>query len=137
MGPLILQLYIRERESGQLHAPVTLLLGKNHWYLLYKRLCGALSQSGCFGEGTDLSKLIHYFLSSSGNCLNYIKSHFCHSIQIIQWNLLNTVSSKICFPVPWRNRFKVQFKWNNYWQWIQHCAVTTVHNNATGSNSCC
>lgn len=102
--------------SGQPHSPINLLLGKDPWYPLHKRLCGPLSQSGCFGDGTDLSKLVHFFLSSSGNCLMYIRSHFCHSIQIIQWNPLNTISSMRCFRKPWRNRFKLQFKWNNYWQ---------------------
>ena len=100
--------------SGQPHAPNTLLLRKDPWYSLHRRLCGPLSQSGCFGEGTDLSKLIHFFLSSSGNCLNYIRSHFCHSTQIIWWNPLNTISSMRCFRMPWRNRFKVQFNDNEF-----------------------
>ena len=111
--------------SGQPHSPINLLLGKDPWYPLHKRLCGPLSQFGCFGDGTDPSKIIHLFLSSSGNCLIYIRSHFCHSIQIIQWNLLNTISSMRCFRMPWRNRFKPQFKWNNYWQCASECIEET------------
>jgi hypothetical protein len=36
--------------SGQLHAPATLLQGKNPWYLLDRRLGGPQSRSGCGGE---------------------------------------------------------------------------------------
>jgi hypothetical protein len=56
LSSTILSISTRQEASGQLQAPTTSMWGQSHLYLLYRKLGGAQSWSGCHGE----NKISHH-----------------------------------------------------------------------------